>query len=188
MLDLARANKGDQVAGEQTLIGWYSEQDRLWGPSRRATGHPDLRPRRAHFALAVEDHKAGRYCAVVQTLLSVMDGFVNDVDKAKRRGLHAREPGEIQAWDSVVGHHLGLTSAHRSFVRSFSLKREVMNPSTTCSGMGRARNSRARHHQHPLARLRRHRPAGKSAASTQTCSWTRRGQSRDTARSLFAHR
>jgi hypothetical protein len=48
-----------------------------------------------------------------------MDGFVNDFE-SKHRGLHARSEDEVQAWDSIVGHHLGLTNAHRTFTKSFS--------------------------------------------------------------------
>jgi hypothetical protein len=55
----------------------------------------------------------------VLLLLSVMDGFVNDVDASRRRGLHARGPDEMVAWDSVVGHHLGLTHAHAGFTKTF---------------------------------------------------------------------
>ena len=50
---------------------------------------------------------------------SVMDGFVNDLDPGERRGLHARDTDELHAWDSVVGHHLGLAHAHASFSRTF---------------------------------------------------------------------
>jgi hypothetical protein len=68
---------------------------------------------------AETDIHAGRYYAAVQVLLSVMDGFVNDLDPGERRGLHARDTDELQAWDSVVGHHLGLAHAHESFSRAF---------------------------------------------------------------------
>jgi hypothetical protein len=61
----------------------------------------------------------------VLTLLSVMDGFVNDVDHGERRGLHARDADEMGAWDSVVGHHMGLTHAHLSFTKPF--RRHRMN-------------------------------------------------------------
>src|SRR5262249_15562979 len=55
--------------------------------------------------------------ATVHVLLSVMDGFVNEFESV-RRGLHARETEDLNAWDSVVGHHMGLTSAHRTFTKS----------------------------------------------------------------------
>ena len=67
---------------------------------------------------AREDYFNGRYYSVVLVLFSVMDGFVNDVDTSQRRGLHARDPSEMSAWDSVVGHHLGLSHAHAEFTKS----------------------------------------------------------------------
>lgn len=47
-----------------------------------------------------------------------MDGFVNDFEPAERRGLHSREPDEMKAWDSVVGHHMGLTHAMATFTKT----------------------------------------------------------------------
>jgi hypothetical protein len=65
------------------------------------------------------DYQEGRHYSVVLGLLAVMDGFVNDLDPQARRGLHAREADEMSAWDSVVGHHLGLTNAHKTFIKGF---------------------------------------------------------------------
>jgi hypothetical protein len=61
-------------------------------------------------------------CLATDTVLSlipVMDGFVNDVETDPRRGLHTREDDEMAAWNSVVGHHQGLTLAHRTFTKTF---------------------------------------------------------------------
>ena len=44
-----------------------------------------------------------------------MDGFVNDVEPDRRHGLASREPDAMTAWDSVVGHHLGLTNALKAY-------------------------------------------------------------------------
>ncbi len=68
---------------------------------------------------AAKDYLDDRYYATVLTLLTVMDGFVNDFD-SQHRGLHTRDEDEMHAWDSIVGHHLGLTNAHRTFRKSFS--------------------------------------------------------------------
>ncbi len=40
-----------------------------------------------------------------------MDGFVNDFEPDERSGLASRDHDEMAVWDSVVGHHLGLTNA-----------------------------------------------------------------------------
>jgi hypothetical protein len=45
-----------------------------------------------------------------------MDGYVNDLDPGHRQGLHARAADEVVAWDSVVGHHLGLSHALTTFL------------------------------------------------------------------------
>ncbi len=44
-----------------------------------------------------------------------MDGFVNDFESDRRQGLASREPDAMTAWDSVVGHHLGLTNALKAY-------------------------------------------------------------------------
>ncbi|MBK9343935.1 MAG: hypothetical protein IPN07_13140 [Dehalococcoidia bacterium] len=51
-------------------------------------------------------------------LIAVMDGFVNDFEPGERQGLHSRQPGEMAAWDSVVGHHMGLTHAMATFTKT----------------------------------------------------------------------
>jgi hypothetical protein len=53
-----------------------------------------------------------------------MDGFVNDVEPASRRGLHTREGGEMVAWDSVVGHHMGLSAVMPTFLKPFKRRHE----------------------------------------------------------------
>src|SRR5690606_28486832 len=61
------------------------------------------------------DYQDGRFYSCVLVLLSVMDGFVNDFEPARRRGLHARESAEMSAWDKAAGHHQGLANAHRIY-------------------------------------------------------------------------
>lgn len=68
---------------------WYQADDRLDVMTRRLDSH---RAWRVRMQLAVEDYRAGRQYAVVQVLLSVMDGFVNDMDPASREGLHSEVP------------------------------------------------------------------------------------------------
>lgn len=104
---------------ERALINWYKEPDTLRYGVTRLRGIPALRPRLHQIQSARDDYIAGRYGATVQGLLSVMDGFVNDVDPVARKGMAARAPEELQAWDSVVGHHLGLAHAHKSFTKTF---------------------------------------------------------------------
>ena len=104
---------------QRALIDHYKDPDGLRLKVRRLARFPELRARMALIERAEADFLAGRYYSAVQVLLSVMDGFVNDLDMGARRGLHARETDELNAWDSVVGHHLGLTHAHASFAKPF---------------------------------------------------------------------
>lgn len=87
---------------------------------------PAMRPRMDLIAKAEIDFREGRYYAVVLVLIAVMDGFVNDLDPGNRKGLHARDESEMQAWDSVVGHHAGLARAHRVFTKT--IKSTVADP------------------------------------------------------------
>jgi hypothetical protein len=103
---------------ERQLIGYYQDPENLERLNRRFS-HPELRVRSPLIERAKTEFLSGRYNTCVLLLLSVMDGFVNDLDASRRRGLHARDPDEMVAWDSVVGHHLGLAHAHASFTKPF---------------------------------------------------------------------
>lgn len=124
MADLARVHSDDPEAAEQVLIAWYQADDCLPNLVRRLHWHEALRARMPLLQFALDDFHSGRYYAVVQTLLSVMDGFVNDLDPANRKGLHAREPDELEGWNSVVGHHLGLSHAHKSFTKRVNARND----------------------------------------------------------------
>jgi hypothetical protein len=104
-------------SAEQGLVTYYQEPDTLTFMTRRLVGQPLLRPRMHLIEHALADYRAGRFYATTLVLLTVMDGFVNDVEN-RRKGLHARGADEMAGWDSVVGHHLGLSHAHRSFIKS----------------------------------------------------------------------
>ena len=80
--------------------------------------HPGLQAREQQLRQALDDYRAGRYYSTVHVLIAVMDGFVNDLDPATRKGLAAREAGDMVAWDSLVGHHMGLTNVMGIFQRT----------------------------------------------------------------------
>lgn len=119
MSSLVAANISDPEGAEKALIAWYREADNLEWMVRRLRVHEGLRARMPLLELAITDYKEKRHYAVVQVLISVADGFVNDLDPANRKGLHAREPDEMDAWNSVVGLHHGLKSAHKTYVKNF---------------------------------------------------------------------
>lgn len=104
---------------EQALIAHYREADTLRSMLHRLRRFPAMRTRLPMIERAQEDYEAEHFDSVVLKLLAVMDGFVNDFETEQRRGLHARSDDEMAAWDSVVGHHMGLSRAHRTFTQSF---------------------------------------------------------------------
>ena len=110
---------------ERALIGLYRDHDwlDLWV---RRIGRNPMGPWQSLLDTALEDYRAERYLPSVQLLLSVMDGFVNGVEQGVRIGLHAREPEDMQAWDSVIGHHQGLTNVMPVFRRD--VKRLITEP------------------------------------------------------------
>lgn len=109
---------------EAALCQIYHDQDQLRFMIGQSMQLPDMQPRRHLVERASEDFAAGRYYSAVLVLLTVIDGFVNDVENT-HRGLHARDAGELQAWDTPVGHHMGLSATQKSFTKSYSRRVEV---------------------------------------------------------------
>jgi hypothetical protein len=99
---------------ERQLIEYYMDPDDPQFLLRPPGAFPGLRKRMHLIQHARDDYFAGRYYACVLVLLTVMDGFVNEFETV-RRGLHARDAEELDAFDAVVGHHMGLTNAHKTF-------------------------------------------------------------------------
>lgn len=112
-------NAEDPVTAETRLIEYYKTAERIAFPLRRLHRFDAMHPRIPLLQKALSDYEEGRYYSTILVLLSVMDGFVNDLDTATRQGLHARPEEDMVAWDSVAGHHLGLSHAHQSFVKGF---------------------------------------------------------------------
>ncbi|MGW6791877.1 hypothetical protein [Streptomyces chartreusis] len=108
---------------EAGLIELYRSPDNLRRMITPLRQLPAMRKRMALIHTAQEDYFSERYYACIHVLLSVMDGFVNEFETV-RRGLHAREAEELRAWDSVVGHHMGLTNAHKTFTKGKSTTNE----------------------------------------------------------------
>jgi hypothetical protein len=116
---VAEAIRNPAAKAERALIEYY-KSDGVSLMARTLRGLPQMAPRMPLVERAQRDYKAGRYYSTVMVLIAAMDGLVNDVDTAQRRGLHARDENEMSAWDSVVGHHLGLAKAHRTFTKTFA--------------------------------------------------------------------
>ena len=105
----------DPDSAEKRLIELYRGDEFLTWRTQRLYAHEGLRTRRRQIERALKHYGADEFDSCVMHLIAVMDGFVNDFEADSRKGLHAREPSEMAAWDSIVGHHLGLTHAMGTF-------------------------------------------------------------------------
>ena len=109
----------DQTANcdeaEQRFIEIYRDEDYLAFWTRRLYSVDGLRERAHQIERAREHYCADQFDSVALHLIAVMDGFVNDFEPDRRRGLASRDPDSMIAWDSVVGHHLGLTNALKAY-------------------------------------------------------------------------
>lgn len=115
----AALKSGNSDTAEEAVIAQYQDVERMRFDVMRAQSVQELRSRAALLDLAFRDYQEGRYYSVVLLLLSVMDGFVNDVGQQKR-GLHTRDGEELVAWNTVTAHHQGLAATQRSFTKSFN--------------------------------------------------------------------
>lgn len=119
-LELAKeASREPPDQAERLLIAHYQDASELQSMINRVRSLPAMRPRLHQIEKAKQDFEEERYYSTVLLLLAVMDGFVNDMNPGRRKGLHTREADEMVAWDSAVGHHQGLTNAHQTFAKGF---------------------------------------------------------------------
>jgi len=122
-LEAILAETSDPEGAESRLLELYRDEEatKFWIIGLR--GHEGLRARLHQIERAREHYDAGQFDSCVLHLIAVMDGFVNDFEPDVRKGLAARDPEDMTAWDSVVGHHLGLTHAMETFGKT--IKRRV---------------------------------------------------------------
>ena len=108
----------DAAAAESRLIELYREPDAMKWWLVWLRSEIGLLERCHQIERAHEHYQAGQFDSCVLHLVAVMDGFVNDFEPEVRRGLAARDPDDMTAWDSIVGHHLGLTHVIKTFTKS----------------------------------------------------------------------
>ena len=89
---------------QQGLIRIYRETDKLAFWTRRLYGVEGLRERSHQIERARDHYRADQFDSTALHLIAVMDGFVNDFEPDRRRDLASRDPDDMTAWDSVVGH------------------------------------------------------------------------------------
>ncbi len=87
-------------------------------------GHEAMRARRTNLERARQHYLDEQWDSCALVLVAAMDGFVNDVEVANRKGLHARDPEEMVVWDNVAGHHKGLAAVMSVFRRPISKRRD----------------------------------------------------------------
>jgi hypothetical protein len=105
----------DGAAAEQRLIAVYRDDEATKWWFMRLRAQDGLRERVRQIDRAREHYDSDQFDSCVLQLIAVMDGFVNDFEPDVRKGLTSRDPADMTAWDSVVGHHMGLTHAMATF-------------------------------------------------------------------------
>jgi ASC-1-like (ASCH) protein len=103
---------------EARLIKMYQDTNATKRDLLRLRTVDGLHERHHLLVRAREDYDAGRFDTCAMLLIVIMDGFVNDFQPDQRKGLAARDADEMVAWDSVTGHHLGLTNALKPFLKT----------------------------------------------------------------------
>lgn len=112
------AETSDQETAEERFIELYRDGEKTKWWLMRFAGQDGLRERFHQIERAREHYFADQFDSCVLQLIAVMDGFVNDFEPAVRKGLSARDPSEMTVWDSVVGHHMGLTNVMTTFTKT----------------------------------------------------------------------
>jgi hypothetical protein len=111
--------KSTPEEAERELVDYLKEKDALHRMITRLNRFPDMRSRIPLLEKAERDYLEGRYYSSVLVTVSMMDGFVNDAFKAERKGLHAREAGELHSEYCVATVWDGLPSVQKTFTKSF---------------------------------------------------------------------
>lgn len=114
--EILEKDNADKV--EKALIAYLKEPGVLEMQINRLHSFPDMRPRLSLLRKAEKDYVEGRYYSSTLVVVTVMDGFVNDVNKANRTGLHALKPEELASEDCVATVFAGLPSVQRIFTKS----------------------------------------------------------------------
>lgn len=84
----------------------------------RLNSFPDMRPRLSLLRKAEKDYREGRFYSSTLVVVTVMDGFVNDANKASRTGLHALKPEDLASEECVATVFAGLPSVQRIFTKT----------------------------------------------------------------------
>ena len=108
--------QGDAEAAENEILSYYKvfSNIRMMIVSRGSVIEA-YKPRKQLALYALEEYENGRYYACVPLLLMIIDGIVNDI--SKETGFFA-EKTDLTSWDSIAGHHTGLTKLKNIYNQS----------------------------------------------------------------------
>lgn len=101
-------SKTDIEAAEQFLIDYYTPEN-VGFLLRTMHGIRAFRPRMELAELALIDYKEKRYHACIPVILALMDGLVNELNKAQNLSMSA-DDSDLRAWDSITAHEKGLNA------------------------------------------------------------------------------
>lgn len=104
---------------EHELIKYFMEQDILDRMISNLNRFPDMRPRLPLLQKAKKDYMEGRFYSSVLVVISVMDGFTNDVFRSDgRKGMHARKAEEFHTRSAAATLWDGLPSVQKVFTKT----------------------------------------------------------------------
>ncbi len=99
------ADSGKIGEANQELVDYYCSEEIEW-LLMHFQGIPEFSKRFDFIKLAYQDTIDKRFYSCIPTLLMIIDGFVNDIDKNK--GFFT-ESTDLTAWDSIAAHSSGLS-------------------------------------------------------------------------------
>ena len=112
----------DTEEAQRRFLSIYADHQRLERWVHGSWFRDALYPYQRQLRRALDQFRWEEFDSCALTLITVMDGYVQQVDG--RVGLHAQEPDGMGAWDSVVGHHMGLTHALKAYRRPIKRRRD----------------------------------------------------------------
>lgn len=118
------ADTTEPADSENRLIELYLDERTTQFWINRLKSHESFQARYHQILRAREHYFAEQFDSCVLQLVAVVDGFVNDFEPSVRKGLTSRDPDEMVAWDSVVGHHKGLSHALKTFTKTIKKRQD----------------------------------------------------------------
>lgn len=110
---VALADDGSIAGAEEHLVAHYTPENMRF-MLLRLYNIEQFRPRSELTEKVLDDYVSERYHAVIPVLLTIIDGFVNDIEQT---GFFAACT-DLTAWDSIAAHSTGLSALCDVFTTS----------------------------------------------------------------------